>query len=106
MATRLERYSQHFLMTTRTTCCYLHGKRVGEFGGRPLGTVLSALSDDDTHDVLLFTRKNVGESGGGPFGTVLSAVFDDDTHDVLLFARKTPETNSGRPVWHGTLCIF
>ena len=41
-ATRLARYSLHFLITTRTMCCYLHGKRAWRTVGGPFGTVLSA----------------------------------------------------------------
>jgi hypothetical protein len=57
VAGRLVRDSLHFLMTTRTMYCYLHGKRPGQIHGGPFGTGLSALFDDDTHDVLLFARK-------------------------------------------------
>ena len=60
--------------------------------GGPFGTVLSALWDDDTHNVLLFARKTRGpirgRAVGHPFGTVPSDLFDDDTHDALLLAQK------------------
>ena len=46
--------------------CYLHGKRPGEILGGPFGTGLSALFDDDTHDVLLFARKTAGPNFGPP----------------------------------------
>ena len=87
------RYSVHFLMTTRTMCCYLHGDRVGRFvggfGGRPLGAVPCALFDDDTHDVLLVARETQRRFRGRAVtvGAILCALFDDDTHDVLLLTR-------------------
>ena len=37
-------------------CNDLHGKCNDDFVGKPIGTVLSALFDDDTHDVLRFAR--------------------------------------------------
>ena len=49
-----------FLMATHTMCCYLHGKRNGGIHGGPFGMVLSALFDDNAHDVLLFARKTPG----------------------------------------------
>ncbi len=84
-------------MTTRKMCRCLHGQRPGGIhggiGGHPVGTKLSALFDDDTHDVLLFARGTrglfCGRAVGHRFGTVLSALFDDDTQDVPLFARET-----------------
>ena len=40
---------------------------MGDFGGGPFGTVLFALFDDDTHDVLLFTwEARGGEILAGP----------------------------------------
>ena len=65
-AGRLVRYSVRFLMMTRKMCCYLHKKRVGQCGGHPPGTVLSALFDDDTPDVLLFAQETRGPFRGRP----------------------------------------
>ena len=48
--------SLYFLMTTRRMCRYLHGQRVVGFVGGQFGMVLSALVNEDTHDVLLFAQ--------------------------------------------------
>ena len=46
---------------------YLHGKRNGGFVGGPFGTVFRALSDDDTHYVLLFAQKTQRRLRGRAF---------------------------------------
>ena len=69
----LVRYSVLFAMTTRTACCYLHGKSIEEIVGGLLGTVLSALVDDDTHDgaaICTLNSKREGENVDHPFGTL------------------------------------
>ena len=53
---RLVRYSVYLLTTTRKMCRYLHGKRAWRAVGGPFGMVLCVLFDEDTHDMLLFTR--------------------------------------------------
>ncbi len=72
------RYSLQLLMTTRTRCCYLPGKRVGDFGVGPFGTVRYSLH------FLMTTRsmccylhgKRRGGIHGDPFGTVLCVLFE------------------------------
>ena len=44
----------------RAMCCDLHGKSITYFAGGLFRTVLSALFDHDTHDVLLSARKAPG----------------------------------------------